>query len=71
MPLLSSTKLTVPIADFDNINIFAFKWERPKPQTLLNKLDIKRKELNQLHHMKQKLEPKKHGCTVDVNQNSK
>ena len=38
----------------------------------MDKFDIKKQELNQLHHMKQKLESKKYACTEeDVNQNSK
>lgn len=56
MPRLSSTKLTVPAADFDDRNVFAFKRERPKSQTWMNRVDNKNKELNQFHKMKQKLE---------------
>lgn len=67
--LLSSIELTVSTTDFDDINVFAFKRERPKSQTWMNKVDIRKKELNQHHHMKQKLKPKKHAYTVeDVNQ---
>lgn len=41
MPQLSSTKLTVPAADFDDRNVFAFKRERPKSQTWMNRVDNK------------------------------
>lgn len=72
MMLLSFIKLTVPTAKFGDINVFALKQERRKWQTQMNKVDIKKKELNQLHHMKQKLESTKRACTEeDVNQNSK